>query len=132
MIRLTNNQAQALLSKAAVNLFADSTRPFPTKDIFNILDLVEMVEKRNRTYLKQYRKIIEDNKGVIGDDQKIKYASDEDKNKAIEQLIELNEAKLEYQFEPLDIKDDWPRLSLAEASILKPLIRNGKNEGHSE
>ena len=131
MIKLSNDEQQALLSKAAVRLFTDSNRPFPTKDIFQILDLIELIEKRSKTYREQFKKIIDDHNGKVDDRNNVTYETDEDKAKAIEKILELNAATLEYNFEPLTVDDKWPNLTLAEASILKPLIRNGKNEGYS-
>lgn len=131
MIKLTNKEASDILSPLAMGLFSDSKRPFPNKDIFLLLDIVEVIEKRLKPYHKRFREIVHKYEGTILDSGHIIYEDPEKKKLAVNDLIELNETQLEYNFEPLKRKEDWPKLSLAEAKILKPLMRNGNNERHS-
>jgi len=45
------------------------------------------------------------------------------KLKTDEEIRQLNEAETEFNFEPLEITNDWPKLSIKEARILLPLIK---------
>lgn len=132
MIKLTNKEASDLLSPIATKLFIDSNRPFPNRDSFLLEDIVDIIQKRLKPYHKKFREIVESYGGTIIDGGHIIYDTPENQALAEKDLIELNETQLEYTFEPITVKDDWPRLSIAEAKILKPLIqRNGNHEGHS-
>jgi hypothetical protein len=45
------------------------------------------------------------------------------KLKTDEEIRQLNDAETEFNFELLEIADDWPKLSIKEAKILLPLIK---------
>lgn len=126
MIKLTNREAHELHTPIAVRLFSDPRRPFPTKDAFLLLDIVDTVKDRVERYHEQFRKIVSEYNGTFDPNGAVRYVTEEESKDATEKIKELNEIELEYPIEPLIMNDDWPRLSLAEASILKPLIKNGK------
>lgn len=123
MIKLSNNEALSIVSKKAISLFNDDDRPFPVKDMFKILDIVKMIEVRVKLYYEQLDKINKKNNGAVGNSGIMDYKTDTDRENAAKEITELLETELEYNFEPLEIKDDWPKLSLTEAYILKPLIK---------
>lgn len=100
MIKLKNKDAFALISPVAQRLFTDSRRPFPVRDTFLLLDIVQQIQDRA---------------------EKIK-----SKELTPEELKEFEEIELEYHGEKLTISDDWPKLSVQEAMILKPLIKEEK------
>jgi hypothetical protein len=124
MIKLTNRQASALLSPTAQLLFNDPNRNFPVKDTFVLADILQSIDSRIKVYREQLKKIIEANGGEIADDGKITYSKDGDSEKALKEMEELNDIELEYPGRLLKINNDWPKLSLQEAIILKPLIKD--------
>lgn len=122
MIKLTNKEASALLSPVAQRLFSDSRRPFPVRDTFLILDLINSIEPRNKTFNTQLSEIVKKYDGEILPTGSVKL-KDESKRSELEGKIdELSKIELEYPSEKLTITDGWPNLSVQEAHILKPII----------
>lgn len=97
MIKLNNKEASILISPAAQRLFSDNRRPFPVRDTFLLLDIIRQIEDR----LKPYR----------------------DKLQTEDDYKEFEKIEFEYSFNPITIKDDWPKLSVQEAMILNPIIK---------
>lgn len=122
MIKLKNKEASALLSPTAQMLFSDSKRQFPVKDSFLLLDLIKMIEERIKPFNEKIREIVIKYNGVILPNGSIKLPPDNESEIAINEISELNNVELEYSFEKLKIKDNWPNLSVQEAHILEPII----------
>lgn len=128
MIKLTNLQCSALMTKTIQNLFSDESRQFPIQDAFKLSDLLTSVQSRMKGYFDQIQKIAKEDSAKIEANGMVSGLSIEAQKK----IAELNRAELEYNFEKLDITDDWPKLSLSEASILRPLLNlNGGNKDAS-
>ena len=128
MIKLTNLQCSALMTKTIQNLFSDESRQFPIQDAFKLSDLLTTVQSRMKAYFEQVQKIAKEDGAKIEANGAVSNLSIDAQKK----LIELNQAELEYNFEKLDITDDWPKLSLSEASILRPLLNlNGDKKDAS-
>lgn len=126
MIKLTNQQAAQLNSPIIANLMQDTARPFPMTDAFKLSDILQTITTRLRNYHETSRKIVEDRTGTI--DPKtglITYLEPDQGEEANKMLQELNEVELEYQGDKLKPTEDWPKLTLAEASLLRPIIDNG-------
>ena len=122
MIKLSNKQASALISPVAKILFSDNRRPFPIRDAFLLLDLTKNIEHRIKPYRDKFSDIVNKSGGVILPDGSIKIEDEEKRFEAKKMLSELNDIELEYPGEQLKITDEWPKLSVQEASILQPLI----------
>lgn len=122
MIKLSNKQASALISPVAQMLFSDNRRPFPIRDAFLLLDLTKNIEQRIKPYRDKFSDIVNESGGVILPDGSIKIEDEEKRFEAKKMLSELNDIELEYPGEQLKITDEWPKLSVQEASILQPLI----------
>lgn len=122
MIKLSNKQASALISPVAQMLFSDNRRPFPIRDAFLLLDLTKNIEQRIKPYRDKFSDIVNESDGVILPDGSIKIEDEEKRFEAKKMLSELNDIELEYPGEQLKITDEWPKLSVQEASILQPLI----------
>lgn len=122
MISLTNKQAAALLSQTANELFTDPTRSFPVKDSFLILSVVQEVESKVKLFREKTREIILNNNGKFAESGDITFDDIEDKLKAEKEIDCLSAVKLDYAGDLIEVKDDWPKLSIQEAMILKPLI----------
>lgn len=122
MIKLSNKQASALISPVAQMLFSDNRRPFPIRDAFLLLDLTKNIEQRIKPYRDKFSDIVNKSGGVILPDGSIKIEDEEKRFEAKKMLSELNDIELEYPGEQLKITDEWPKLSVQEASILQPLI----------
>lgn len=122
MIKLSNKQASALISPVAKILFSDNQRPFPIRDAFLLLDLTKNIEQRIKPYRDKFSDIVNKSGGVILPDGSIKIEDEEKRFEVKKMLSELNDTELEYPGEQLKITDEWPKLSVQEASILQPLI----------
>jgi len=122
VIKLSNKQASALISPVAQMLFSDNRRPFPIRDAFLLLDLTKNIEQRIKPYRDKFSDIVNESGGVILPDGSIKIEDEEKRFEAKKMLSELNDIELEYPGEQLKITDEWPKLSVQEASILQPLI----------
>lgn len=118
MIRLTNSQSSALMTPIIQKLFDDETRTFPIQDAFKLTDLLTAVQGRMKAYFEQVQKIAKEDGAKIGTNGAISGLSIDAQKK----IAELNQVELEYNCDKLDITDDWPKLSLSEASILRPLL----------
>lgn len=99
-------------------LFDDETRTFPIQDAFKLTDLLTAVQGRMKAYFEQVQKIAKEDGAKIGTNGAISGLSIDAQKK----IAELNQVELEYNCDKLDITDDWPKLSLSEASILRPLL----------
>lgn len=122
MITLTNAQAVAFSSPIMSALFNDKDRQFPTVDAFKLSDLFMQVETRVQAYRQKQRELIESNNGIIEKSGRVTYPTQGDELIVASELAKLNAVELEYNGSKLTMSDDWPNLSLAEATILRPLI----------
>ena len=125
MIKITNGQASALSAQIIADLFADPARQFPVADAFHLSDAIQLIQARVPAYKKQLRKIIEDNGGMIDAKGLISYADDEGAEIAQKQIDQLNAIEIEIAVDPVAISSQWPKLNLAEATILRPLLNGG-------
>ena len=123
MIKLKNIEAAAFNSPLISKLFIDETRTFPLKTAFKLNDAVEVIKGRLKTYYEEQKKIILANGGNIKPDGSVIYESLKNQQQAAEAIDELNSVELEYQIELIEVEDSWPDLTVAEASILKPLLK---------
>lgn len=123
MIKLTNKQCDLLLSPLAQNLFTDQKRSFPTEIAFKLLDIITCIRSRIVSYHETFREIVEENDGIIEANGNIKYPSEEKKTAANNSLEILASIEIEINGFKLVVDDSWPKLSIAEAQILKPLIK---------
>lgn len=123
MIKLTNGQAHQLLhSPVALKLFNDEERYFPILDALKIADILEQVKQRHPAYLDVMRKIIKRHNGTTHDNGGISYENLDDQRGAGKEIMEINNAEIEIQGEKLKINGNWPKLTLAEAAILNPIV----------
>ena len=122
MIKLSNKEALALLSPTAQKLFADSSKPFPTKESFMILDLIQLIEQRIKLFHKQVNEVVEKYEGKVSAARIPVFKKETNRIAAEEEIQKLKEVQLEYPCEKFKLTDDWPKLSVEEAYILKPLI----------
>lgn len=123
MIKLSNKEASALLSPIANVLFNDPNRKFPITVSFTILDIIQEAEKRIKLFRDKVKEIIEQNNGEIEENGEYKFKVVEDRKKAEDEISSLSSLEFEYSGDFLEITEDWPKLSIQEAYILKPLIK---------
>jgi len=128
MIKLTGGQASAFNSPVIGKLFTDPKRQFPFKEAFQLSDLIQQIQEKLQLYNEQLKKIIDTTGGVV--DPKnglVSYPDSSSQLKAQALIDELNKAPIEVTGEALVMSADWPNLTLAEATILRPLIKeNGR------
>lgn len=122
MIILTNGQASAFNSDIIIKLFSDSDRQFPIPDAFRISDTIQQIQNRLPAYKIQLKKIIEENGGIIDPSGSVNYPDQEKASNAQRQVDELNKVEIKIPADPIKIGLDWPALTLAEATILRPLL----------
>lgn len=126
MIMLTNGQASAFNSNVIAKLFSDSDRQFPIPDAFRISDTIQLIQNRLPAYKIQLKKIIEDNGGVVDASGIVNYPDAAKASNAQEQVDELNKIEIKIPVDPIDVGPQWPALTLAEATILRPILNGTK------
>lgn len=122
MLKITNGQAAAFNTQVIANLFSDQSRQFPIEDAFKLSDAIQQIQNRLPAYKTQLRKIIEENGGCVGPSGLVDYPDPKKYEIAQQQIQRLNAISFEVQCESVCINADWPKLSLAEATILRPLL----------
>lgn len=123
---LTNGQASAFNSNVIAKLFSDSDRQFPIPDAFRISDTIQLIQNRLPAYKIQLKKIIEDNGGVVDASGIVNYPDAAKASNAQEQVDELNKIEIKIPVDPIDVGPQWPALTLAEATILRPILNGTK------
>lgn len=123
---LTNGQASAFNSNVIAKLFSDSDRQFPIPDAFRISDTIQLIQNRLPAYKIQLKKIIEDNGGVVDPSGIVNYPDAAKASNAQEQVDELNKIEIKIPVDPIDVGPQWPALTLAEATILRPILNGTK------
>lgn len=123
---LTNGQASAFNSNVIAKLFSDSDRQFPIPDAFRISDTIQLIQNRLPAYKIQLKKIIEDNGGVVDSSGIVNYPDAAKASNAQEQVDELNKIEIKIPVDPIDVGPQWPALTLAEATILRPILNGTK------
>lgn len=126
MITLTNGQASAFNSNVIAKLFSDSDRQFPIPDAFRIADTIQQIQNRLPAYKIQLKKIIENNGGVVDPSGIVNYPDAEKASNAQNQVDELNKIEIRIPVDPVDVGPQWPALTLAEATILRPILNGTK------
>lgn len=124
MLKLTNAQISVLNSPVVKNLCEDTTRPFPLDDAFRLAAILDAIGPRVLKFQEAARKIISRHGGEIGPTGAIAYPDTEMRVKASEELNLLNTVELEYVGEKLTPTKEWPKLTLAEAAVLRPIIKH--------
>lgn len=129
MIKLTNQQASAFNSPKITQLFEDDSAKFPVDIAFKLADMLSQIQSRLPTYHQKARKIVEGHGGKVDPKGLVTYP-DFEKQKAAEiDMLKLNAVEIEIHGEPVKVDESWPKIGLAEALILKPLISmNGIKE----
>lgn len=128
MIKISNIQASAFTSPLISKLFSDESRPFPIEDAFKLSDMIQEIQKKASAYRAAVVKVVEQFDGIIADDGVVTYPNTEKQALAVAEVEKLNAVELEYPGEKLTPNDQWPKLSIAEATILRPLLNGKKSE----
>lgn len=125
MFKITNAQASAFTSPTMAKLFNDENRQFPIEDAFKLSDMIQQIQTRLEPYMVSLRKIINMYGGIVADNGIVTYPNNEQRVKAEVEVNKLNAIEVEYPGDLLTPSEGWPKLTLAEATILKPIL-NGK------
>ena len=125
MIKIKNGEASAFNSQAIADLFSNDARQFPVEDAFRLLDMIDSIQKRLETYHKTVKRIIDDHQGKVDGKGRITYPNMENQESAQQKIMSLNEIEIEIAGERINPNDQWPKLTLTEAAILRPLLKNG-------
>lgn len=129
MIKLTNQQASAFNSNKITSLFEDDSAKFPVDVAFKLADILSQIQGRLPTYHKEARRIVESHGGKVDQKGFVTYPDFEKQKSAEVEMLKLNSVEIEIHGEPVEVDDAWPKIGLAEALILKPLISmNGSKE----
>lgn len=124
MIRLTNVKVVAFNTPLMGKLFSDPDRRFPVKVAFRIADFIQQVQSHFKAYNDTKKNLIEKHLGKI--DPKtgaVSYPNEKNAAGAVADLEELNSIEIKCDGEKVVMSDDWPYLTLAEATILSPIIK---------
>lgn len=122
MFEITVKQANDFNSPIIKKLMFSEERAFPVRDAYSILNLINQARFHLNGYNNTIKKTIEDNNGKILHDGKIKYPTVEDRNVVADVIENLNKTKIELVGNKVKLGPDWPKLTLAEVSILGPII----------
>lgn len=123
---MTNGQAAAFNTQIIADLFSDQKRQFPIEDAFLISDAIQQIQNRIPAYKIQLKKIIDDNGGRVEPTGRVIYSDRSQAETAEQQINRLNAIEIEIACNPVNIGPDWPKLTLAEATILRPLLNGTK------
>lgn len=124
MIKLTNAQVAAFQSPIMAKLFTDETRQFPIEDAFRISDFMGGLAVHQTAYNDTLRSTIEKHEGKIDPTTgAITYPSPANQDAATKEVEKLNSVVVECAGDKIKPNEDWPKLNLAEASILKPITK---------
>lgn len=122
MIKITNSQLAAFNSETINKLMTSSDRQFPTGDAFRIADFISQIEQKLKIYQTEARKLIERSGGTFGENGQVKFISQDAKKKVDIELMNLNAVEIELTGDSLTQTDQWPKLNIQEAMILRPLL----------
>jgi len=124
MIKITQGQAHLILnSPVAQALFNGDKKEFPIKDALLIADFIEQIRSRQQPYLDAMRKIVRKHGGTAHENGAVSYEDPESRDNANAEMAEINRAEIELNGESIGIGEDWPKLTLAEVTLLKPFLR---------
>ena len=126
MFKISNGQASAFSSPIIVKLFSDEKRQFPIEDAFKLSDMIQSIQSRLETYRTAIKKIIDSHQGKIADNGFVTYPDEDNQRAAGIEIEKLNAVEIECPGELISPSAEWPKLTLAEASILRPLLNGGK------
>ena len=130
MFTINNGQAGAFNSPAIGKLFAAEDRQFPVDDAFRLADIIRQIHEKSSLYKDQTKKLVETNGGTIANDGRVRYKSKDDATIVQQELDKLNAVELELTGTKVKPTSAWPKLTLAEATILRPILN--LNSGNSD
>ena len=119
MIKLTNAQLNSFNSPTLTALFNDTARQFPVEDAFRILDIVQALEAKLKTYNTVVKQLVTKYAGTPLPNGGIKCKDTEDREALQNAINELNVVEIEIPNNKVKMSPAWPTLTLAEASILR-------------
>lgn len=122
MFKMSNQQAMALNSPVMQNLLNDHSRCFPTDTAFKLADILHQLGPRIQTYQTSLKAIAVKHNGNIQPDGRVDFKNPSDGQNAAKEIEALASIELEYTGEKLTMTSDWPKLTVAEAMLLRPLI----------
>jgi len=123
MIQITYAQANALTSPVIKNLFNDTSRRFPFLDAIRLSNMLGDIDKSLVNYRKGFKNLIKDTNGIVLPNGLVKHENEDDRIEFEAAVNSINNEKIEINGFLLVLSDSWPNLTLAEAAILKPLIK---------
>lgn len=122
MFKITMGQASSFNSPVIASLFSDGNKKFPISDGFKLLDFMDQARSKMKRYQEEVRSVIDKNSGDVAETGQVTYPSIELQESAIKEIGELNETEIELTGDKVVPSLEWPKLSLAEMTVLKPLI----------
>jgi len=132
MLNLTNAQASAFNSPIISRLFQDTSRQFPIEDVFLLSAAVQEIQGKLSTYQKAAKDILDKYEGAISPEGMAVYPDQEKTVSANAEFERLNKVEMEYAINPIAVKPGWPNLTLAEATILQPILKVSHGEEKKE
>ena len=123
MIKLTNAQLNAFNAPIITQLFQDTARQFPVKDAFMILDAIQAFQPKLQVYNAMVQNIVKKYNGTPQAGGGVECEKMEDRISLQKEIDDLNEIEVQVKgVKPVRMGPEWPKLTISEAAILRPLI----------
>lgn len=127
MFTVKLNNAIGLAQPIITELMKDTSRPFPAKFSMRFAGIVRAAQDYIRDFQKAERDLIDKFNGIVSPEGQLALPEDPGVKEAFQkEQRRLLEEPIEFLGELLELTEDCPKLTLQEALILEPFIKEVK------
>jgi len=122
MIKMKNSQIMLFNSENFKKFYNDSERRFPIADAFKLEEILSLISDKIQIHKKLLQEIFK-KYNAFNEEGKLDMSRVKDTTEIDKEINELNEIEVEIKADPIEIKENWPDISMVEISILKYIIK---------
>ena len=122
MIKMKNSQIMLFNSENFKKFYNDSERRFPIADAFKLEEILSLISDKIQIHKKLLQEIFK-KYNAFNEEGKLDMSRVKDTTEIDKEINELNKIEVEIKADPIEIKENWPDISMVEISILKYIIK---------
>lgn len=122
-VELTNAQLNAFSTPQLRELLGDTKRMFPIKDAFTIHENLEVLQLKIKAYNDTVQALFKKHGVTVEPNGMMVFPKKDGVQQEVQEALkELAEMKVSVELTKLKMGDDWPKLTVTEIAILRPMI----------
>lgn len=122
-VKMSNVQLNAFTSPQLRELLGDKHRMFPVQTAFAIHENLDVIRRKLKAYNETLQGIFKKHGVTVEPNGAMIYPKKDGVQQEVQQALkELSEMTIEVDLTLIKMGDDWPKLTVTEIAILRPMI----------